>query len=328
MNKKEFFKNFLVSLSIPTATIVMFQIICNFKGTALLHRDNLPMFNINMFYIFFLASSVFLNLTSGRFDFSIGSIAILSSMLAGKIALSLNLNMLGLVLFGALIGGVLGLISGLAYITLRLPAIVLSLGIALIYEAMGFVLLGGKGVILIGKSDLLSIISFPNIYILGLIVFVFLFVLVNYTKFGYDYKALMQEPQIAVNAGINEKKNAVICYLIGGIMAGLAGIVNLSRTGVSQPSLNLSSIVTVFSGFLPVFIGVFISKYSELIVGLLLGSLTASIIATGLASLGVTYMEQNLINAFILLVVIIITTNERRFREYFMIRKVKSELEK
>lgn len=323
---KKIIKKSLISFSIPFLTFVILQFLCILKGVSLLNKDNIPIFNINLFYIFFLACAVFLNLTSGRFDFSIGSVAILSSMIAGRIVITYNLNMILLILISILIGAVLGFMSGLAYILLGLSAIVLSLGIALIYEALSFIIYGGRGIVLIGRSDLLSIINFPNIYILGIIIFIFLYVLLNYTKFGYNYRALMLEPQIAVNSGINEKTNAVICFIIGGIMSSLAGLVSLSRTGVSQPSLSLSSIGTVFSGFLPVFIGVFISRYSELIIGIFLGSLTASLIATGLASLGVSYTEQNIVNAFILLIVLVITTNEQKFKEMILIKKIRKNL--
>ena len=45
--------------------------------------------------------------------------------------------------------------------------------------------------------------------------------ILGYTKFGYNSKALKTGQKNAVDVGINEKLNAVLCYVIAGGLMGL-----------------------------------------------------------------------------------------------------------
>jgi len=289
-------------------------------------QGNLNNFILNTVYITFIALGIFFNIPSGRFDFSVGSIVVLSSIIGGRLALQLGLESTGLLLMCLIIGAILGAISGLVYISLGLPATVVSLGIALIFEALTFILYSGKGIVLIGKNEMLNIISTQKVVPLALIVIFIVFIIVNFTKFGYNYKALCNGQHIAVNTGINEKLNAVICYALCGALTSLAGVITLSRTGTTSASLGLSSIMVMFSGFLPLFIGGIIAKYSEDVTGIFLGAISSSLLNTGFAALGYSLSVQNIIGAFLLLGFLVYSMNQHKFKEFAEIRKRKKEV--
>ena len=89
-----------------------------------------------------------INLNSGRFDFSLGAMAALSSIIGAKVSYAIlgggaGSAVLMLVLTVA-VGAVLGLLSGLIYVSLRIPPIITSLGVTLIYEGIMYTLTGGK----------------------------------------------------------------------------------------------------------------------------------------------------------------------------------------
>ena len=318
-------KNSLASIAIPLGVFIILQLICTLSGVSFLSSGNYKSLVVNIFYIMFIGCGLYFNIPSGRFDFSVGAIIVLSSIIGGNIALKLGFGGIGLLICCLVCGALLGAISGLAYVLLGLPATVVSLGVTLVFESLTFILFDGKGVVLIGKNYMLYLIQFPYIYILGAVIFVALIILVNFTKFGYNYRALAVGQHIAVNTGINEKVNAVLCYTLCGALSAAAGVLTLSRTGTASASLGLGSIMAMFSGFLPMFIGGIIAKYSEAITGIFFGAVASSLLNAGFASLGMSLSAQNIIGAFILLGFLVYSRNEHKFKEYTLIRKRKTE---
>ena len=69
----------------------------------------------------------------GLWDFSIGSILVLACLLS--IGFSQMLGVVGLVVAPILCGAILGAANGLAYIKLRIPSLIVTVGLSLIYEA-------------------------------------------------------------------------------------------------------------------------------------------------------------------------------------------------
>ena len=157
-------------------------------------------------------------------------------MLGASLTVNYQLGPSAMLLISIAIGVVLGTVSGLVYIWLRLPPMIVSLGITMIYEAVGFVYTNGAGVRLFGRDDLLIWASPPFFLIIAAIVLPILFIILNYTQFGYETNALRSGQAIAVSVGVDEKKNAVICYAIAGGLLAIAGIIHISiLVGLPRP---------------------------------------------------------------------------------------------
>ena len=71
--------------------------------------------------------------TQGLWDFSIGSVLVLSCLLA--IGCSQMFGIAGLVVAPILCGVLLGFCNGLAYTVLRIPSLIVTVGLSLIYES-------------------------------------------------------------------------------------------------------------------------------------------------------------------------------------------------
>ena len=166
-----------------------------------------------------------INLNSGRFDFSLGSMAVLSSVLGARLSYALLRGGSGsaplMLLLCVGIGGVLGLLSGLLYVSLRIPPIITSLGVTLIYEGLTFTVTSGKYVNTEVRNASMSAFSGTWVWsaLVILAVLALVWFLFDRTKFGYDYKALQNGQRVAVNTGIREVPNALACY---GICGGAA----------------------------------------------------------------------------------------------------------
>lgn len=315
-------KNVLYMIGLPIVAYVFFAVLCEANGkTGFGVGSDLLVILRNTVYSGLIALALSYNLTSGRFDFSIGSILILSTIVGGTLAVQWGLGPLGMLGVCLLTGAVLGAVSGLVYILLRLPPIVVSVGVAMVYEALGFIMNDGTGIKLIGKPDLLVFAQLPYLAGLTFVVLAALVVLLNYTKFGFDSNALRGGQAIAVNIGINEKANVVVCYLIAGALMAAAGVINLSILGTTAPRLGLTSSAFMMNAFLPMFIGTYLARYSDRNVGILVGSFVQACIISGFAILGLSTSLQSILNSVIVLGFLAFTTNSYKLVEMQMLKE-------
>lgn len=322
-------RNLLFSLWMPIAVYIFFAILTTANGkTGFGVSSDLMVILRNTVFSGLIALALSYNLTSGRFDFSIGSILILSTIIGANITLAWELGPASLLIVTMIVGAVLGTISGLVYIILRLPPIVVSVGVAMIYEAIGFLLNKGQGIRIINRPDLLIFAKQPSITILAIVVLFILVILLNFTKFGYDSNSLRQGQAIAVNIGINEKLNTVICYLIAGALMAAAGIISLSILGSMSPKLGLGSASYMMNAFLPMFIGGALGKYSDRNIGVIIGAFVQSCIISGFAILGLSTSLQSVLNAVIVLLFLVYTSNSYKIVEFQMMKEKRLKAQK
>jgi ribose transport system permease protein len=144
--------------------------------------------------------------------------------------------------------------------------------------------------------------------VLALMIWIF-----DHTEFGYNYAALKSNQKVAVNTGIDEVKNAVICYAICGGLMGIVGFLQAARsTSINGGALNFGSIAIMFTAFLPMFIGSYIGKYCNEKIGFLLAALCMSMLNSTFAAFSneISASMQSIINAVLLVVFLIYLSNE------------------
>lgn len=311
-----FLKRMVGTVSIPLATFLIVLILCSAQGVKLFETEG------NWILFFRAAASVMLttfalslNLNSGRFDFSIGSVSLLSSVISASICTAAGLPTSVMLVISIVSGAVLGLVSGVIYVIVKLPPIIVSLGVALFYEGLAFAITAGYGVSFVANTELTSFPSVLNyilVIVCGLIIFIFLF---DYTQFGYEYKALLSGQKVSVNTGIKEIPNAVGCYTIAGALMGMVGFISATNTGTIQMALNFGSIGVMFTAFLPMFIGGFIGRFCNEKIGYLLGAITTAFISLMYARLNVDSSIQQIVTALILVCFLIYLNNENKVIE-------------
>lgn len=317
-------KNILKAMILPALFVVVLQGICMVKGQTII--TNITSFNNFVVYtaiVMITTIALSINLNSGRFDFSLGSMAALSSVIGAKMTYAVLEGKTGsaiLMLFiTVLVGIALGLASGILYVALRLPPIITSLGVTLVYEGILFSLTGGR--YLMKEVQNSSMTAFTNhwIYSALIILFVLLLciVLFDYTGFGYRYSSLKFGQKVSINTGIKEIPNAIACYAFCGGLMGMVGFLNAARnTTIDGNQLNFGSISIMFTAFLPMFIGSFIGRFINEKVGFLLAALCMSMINSTFAvfSNEINASMQAIINAVLLVVFLIYLSNEGRFK--------------
>lgn len=307
---------------IPLITFLILWAICQIKGISFFDSTNsyITFFRATV-TVMLTTFALSINLNSGRFDFSVGAVALLSSVISSSLAVEHGFGPLIMVLLSILIGLALGAVSGLVYILVKLPPIIVSLGVTLLYEGAAFAYTKGYGVSFVTNKNLTSVPGVLNYSIMIVVALILIIGIFEFTKFGFDYKALVSGQKVAVNTGINEKINAVICYIISGGLMGVVGFVTSTNTGTIQMSLNFSSIAIMFTAFLPMFIGGFISRFCNEKIGYVLGAITTALISLAYARLNVTSSMQQVITALILVIFLIYLNNEQKLKKLFSLKR-------
>ncbi len=304
---------------IPLGTLALILALCALNGIGLFQGSS-------SWLLFFRATvsvtlttfALAINLQSGRFDFSLGSISLLSSAVAATAAVRFGLSPYVMLLTSMVIGGLLGLVSGGIYVTMRIPPIIASLGITLLYEGAAFAFTGGKGVSFVTRSDLIGFASIPNYLLLLVIILAIMIILMDYSRFGANYRALQSGQKIAVDTGIKEVPNALICYGIAGALMGCVGFISATNTGTVLMSLNFGSVGVMFTAFLPMFIGGYIGKLINERIGMMLGALTTALISLAYARLNTPSSIQSILSALMLVLFLIYLNNEHSIKTLLM----------
>ena len=237
------------------------------------------------------------NMTIGIWDFSPGSIVTMVGLICGY-----YFNQYGfwaMVAAGILSGILFGLINATAYTVLRVPSVVVTVGLMLIYESYGSVYKGGKGVSITREAGILG--QAPWIFLVTLVMLIILYVIYNKTKFGFNVKAVGNNELIAKTAGINPKVVKFFSFFIAGCYFGIAGLVNLSYTTALSPAKNMGTMSVTFDAMMAGFIAIYLSGAVNRILGIVIGTFTMKLISAGLVAIGVEATWQKVfVGAFLL----------------------------
>ena len=315
-------KKIIGTLAIPVIVAAVLLILCAANGKSMIaNRTSFNFFTLYAAIVMITTMALSINLGSGRFDFSLGAMAVLASVLSSKLSFALLSGGAGsavlMLCLNVVFGALLGLVSGALYVTLRIPPIITSLGVTLIYEGITFTITGGKYVMNEVRSASMTAFAgnwyFPALLIA--VVLIFIIYLFDHTRFGYD----------AVNTGIREVPNAVWCYVICGALMGIVGFLNAARSSnINGGSLNFGSIGIMFTAFLPMFIGGYIGRYSNDKLGYLMAALCMSMLNSTFAAFSneINASAQSIINAVLLVVFLIYLNNEGLLKKILSPKKV------
>ena len=233
-----------------------------------------------------IALAIYLQFKNGRFDFSGGATMILSAIIAGNITLQAGGNPILFLVLCVVFGVVLSMITATAYIVSKVPVIICTIAVTLIYESLTYVLFDAEGLSVISRTEMVMFAKVPFIFI-PLLIALGLFVFFTYfTAEGRRAKLLSGNQRVAVNIGIKENKNVLITYIVCGVILGLGALVYGSQQ-IIKPQSNLSTSSILFSYIVPVFIGMFIGTASIDAVGVVVAALGMELLNYGLDCLGV-----------------------------------------
>lgn len=240
----------------------------------------------------------------GLWDFSIGSNVVLSSVIACYF--SQKFGYVGLVLAPILCGTLIGLLNGIVYIKFRIPSMIVTVGLSLIYESISVFATQGEEQIL--SLSYRAFGSYPANIILALFAFLFAGFIIKYTKIGTYTYAIGSNEYVAKNMGVNVNKYKVLGFVLCGFFVGIMAILTISYGTSMTAASSMSSMSRNFTPLMGTFFGLAFRKYGEPITAIVIGEYIISLIFNGFVAIGAPTTIQNVVTGAALLLIVAITT--------------------
>ena len=242
----------------------------------------------------------------GMFDFSIGANIMLSAIVGCVFANRLGLGYVGLIVGSIVTGALVGLLNGVFYTKLRIPSMIVTTGLALIYESVANYIAGGVEQTL--PSDLRAFGQMPGNLILAITAFAGAYVLLNYTKIGTYTYAIGSNEFVARNMGINVNFYKVLAFIISGAFLGIMAILTISYGSSMVAVTGMSSMSRNFVPTMGCFFGLAFKKYGMPLPAIIIGEFVINIIFFGFIALGAPTAIQDVITGLALLIIVTLTT--------------------
>ena len=306
---KRFLINTLKVIMLPVIVYLIFLVICFERFS-----------NWNCIYTIFIqtiiptitAYAIAYGNICGVFDFTIGSRLVISGVIGGLLAAQYGFA--GMIL-GAIISAiVVGIITGVLNWWLKIPSLVLTMGLAMVFEIIGSKLAGHYGFVQIDNKYAIFGSS-PNIVIIFLLSAVLFYFVFNHTVFSFHMRAVGSNEAVAKNSGI--KTDLVKCksFVYGSVFIGIAAILTLSQSGSVGAQTSLGSVTIMFKPLISVLLAFVLQRICDLTIGIFIAQFTLNIIFIGLIAVGLPDTFQNVVLGFFLLVVMILFENSGRIEE-------------
>ena len=242
----------------------------------------------------------------GMFDFSIGANIMLSAIVGCVFATKFGLGYFGLIFGAILTGAIVGLLNGTFYVKLRIPSMIVTTGLALIYESAANYIAGGVEQTL--PSNLRAFGQMPGNLILAVLAFAAAYLLLNYTKIGTYTYAIGSNEFVAKNMGINVNKYKVLAFVISGAFLGVMAVLTISYGSSMVAVTGMASMSRNFVPTMGCFFGMAFRKYGIPLPAIIIGEFVINIIFFGFIALGAPTAIQDVITGLALLLVVTLTT--------------------
>lgn len=247
-------------------------------------------------------------LGSGGLDLSLGSVMGLSGVVGAYAAVNLGLpsffGVIGCIGAGAAAGFVNGKLVTRAFV----PAFIVTLGMMGLARGLALVISDGRviyglpsGLLYLGQGRPFGI---PMPVIIFLLVALVMHYILAFTRFGRYTLAIGDNENAARTAGINVERHRVILYTLSGGLAGLAGMLFMTRINSGDPTAGISYELTAITAAIIGGTNLFGGRGS--ILGSVIGALIMGVLQNGLNLLAVqSYYQTMAIGAVLIFAVFI-----------------------
>ena len=234
-------------------------------------------------------------ITQRGIDLSVGSVAVLSSLVMAFLVKQYGFSIYVGVPIAIALGAFMGLINGLVITRLQVPDLIGTLAMDLVYKGLALVL--AKGLVLARFPDFLTTIGrgqtpffIPVPAIIGMLTMIAGYYILKRTYFGRYTVAIGSSPDSAELTGIGVNRYKVYAYVLCGACAALAGVMLTGKQNAIQatmaPYFNLHVIAAVVVGGTSLFGG------RASMIGSFCGVLLLAMMVSALVNLGIEFFWQ------------------------------------
>jgi ribose transport system permease protein len=243
-----------------------------------------------------LALAATLPLIAGQFDVSIGFQLGLSQTLCAGLMIKNGWSAFPAATAGVAACVVIGAVNGLLVTRLRLSSFITTLGVGTV--VLGLTQLYGNDETISGllpssftALGLNQVAGIPLPFVYVAVVAIILWFAMEYTSWGRECHATGGNPRAALLAGVRTERVTFQCFVLAGLLSGLAGVLSVTILGAAAPSVGLGALLPAYAA---AFLGATAFRPGRFnSFGTLLGIYLLATGVTGLQSLGAQfYVEQ------------------------------------
>ncbi|MDF3068614.1 MAG: Ribose transport system, permease protein RbsC [Polyangiaceae bacterium] len=241
----------------------------------------------------------------GGIDLSVGSTVALTTVIAAK-CLQSGMSPGATVLTALALGAVAGACNGLLVVGLRIAPFIATLGTMSAWRGIAKGLADEQKIDAParGIDEWMAVVPgerlVPHGVWVALLAAVFCALLLGYTKLGRHAVAVGSNEHTARLCGVPVARVRLAIYALGGLLAGVAGVLEFSTLTVGDPTdsvgLELEAIAAVVIG------GGSLSGGQGSVAGTLLGALLLTVIKAGCTHLGMPNWIQEILTGAIIVV--------------------------
>ncbi len=220
------------------------------------------------------------------------------------------------VILGVATGGLIGLLNGSLVAFLNLNPFIVTLGTNFLFTGLAFVITDGDPLLIdnetfekLGDSDWFG---WPSDTVIMAGTFLLAFCIMRFTRFGVHVFAIGGDEDSARLSGVPVVRVKVLLYVIGGLAAGVAGVVLASASGSVAPfqAAGQNDLLIILAAV--IIGGTALEGGRGTIIGTLVGVLLLGMISNGLVLKDISTFWQPVIVGAILLIAIILDEVRRR----------------
>jgi rhamnose transport system permease protein len=290
--------------------IVVLSIAVQARNHEFLTINNMGNLFTNTAILGILSVGMMMVLLTGGIDLSVGAVVAFSGMVS---ALTVR-NYPGippfiLVLEGALFGAAIGFIVGILVARFSILPIIASLGMMNAVRGMTYLVSGGAWVSAYQMPDSFKrmatnrFLGINNLVVIAIVVYIIFYYFINFTRTGRRIYAVGSNREAADIIGLPAKRIITLVYILEGFLAGLAGVLWVSKFASAQGDTAAGYEMNVIAAC--VLGGIAVSGGRGKVAGLVLGVILSGILANALPLINVSPFWQQAIQGFVILAAII-----------------------
>jgi ribose transport system permease protein len=247
----------------------------------------------------------------GSIDLSVGSIVAMSALAAAVASHTMGI---GAIIPAMLVGTLCGAVNGALFAKGKVPSFIATLGTMTVYR--GIVLYWTRGAPEEITNELfLAVFSgrtmgVPNSALFALVIVIVTYIIFNNTVFGREVRAIGGGERVAVLTGIRVERVKLFMFVLLGLLAGLAGLLQGARVMAATAQLGigleLDVIASVVVGGTPLTGGI------GSIQGTILGVLIITVLSNGMNMMSVDPYLQSIVKGCVLVAAVFVTIDRTK----------------
>ncbi|MEM7474128.1 MAG: ABC transporter permease [Planctomycetota bacterium] len=263
----------------------------------------------------FLAVGMTLVLIVGGIDLSVGSLLALSSAVLGVLMAKYGWSIWTSLLVAMIVAGLCGTVNGVISVGCKIPSFIVTLGMLEIARGATKVVTDSQSVYIGSKVEWFGqppegMLLSPAFAMAIFVVLVGQFVLTR-TVLGRYWVAIGTNEEAVRMSGIRPAPYSIAVFAISGLMCGLAGLAQTSRLSTADPNgavgIELAAIAACVIG------GTSLMGGRGSVVSSFIGVLIIQVLQTGLAQVGVSDSNKQIITGAVIVAAVLLDALRNRW---------------